>query len=298
MDSMSQYFIEGTRPSEIKTKQQGKIAVNIVENIILGELGWIFTHNTIENDYGIDAYIERREVYDNKIAILGEMIALQIKSSVKCDEQDEITFKFNESHKNYWSYHSLPVVIVWVDLSKKECYWELFDEETLEVNEEDVKNKFSIKIPKNQVLGRKFKHKFIEIAYQGKLSKLYKYLTMLELMEVAAADNQRLKAVFNTGFIPQYLGRFVDFDSELEVDEGEVTVLNNSSMIVPFIEEGKYNEKMDPKEALSKYLDWADIENGVNKNSYYIDLKEEFKGVLEVLSGINKHRKILGIGKN
>jgi hypothetical protein len=293
MDLVSLYAIEGSRPSEIKSKQLGKIAVNIVENIILSELGWLFAHNTLENDYGVDAYIERREVINDKIGILGEVIALQIKSSNSYNEESIINFEFGESHKNYWSNHTLPIIIVMVDRSNRECYWKLFEKESIK-EVPDVEGKYYIEVPKFKKLDEGSKHELTIIANTGKYRKLSIYLSQLELMEIAQDTQYNLKAVFSehSEFHRKYLGKFVDLDAETNVGRSETKMLETAHIIIPFINDDfEYDVKLDPRIALEKYFDWAEIED-LGNDSYYIKLKEEYNVLVNALKVIKGQKSL------
>ena len=86
-----------------------RIGVNAVEKIVLSELGWIFREQPIM-DMGVDAHIERVD-HGNPT---GELIALQIKTGASHfnETKNAFTYYGKTHHLDYWSSHSLPVVII------------------------------------------------------------------------------------------------------------------------------------------------------------------------------------------
>lgn len=106
------------------------LGVRILEEFFSKELNWVFIENHQENDYGIDAFVE--EVINNKVT--GRMIGLQIKtgkSYVKRNSNDEIVYSGDLKHLNYWTNHSLPIILVLCDPDTGICYWKLIIEEDI-----------------------------------------------------------------------------------------------------------------------------------------------------------------------
>ncbi|PEE97788.1 hypothetical protein CON21_26280 [Bacillus thuringiensis] len=276
------------------------MGVNLVENAVLSELGWLFAHNTLENDYGIDAYIERREMYKEgdkeKIAIFGQIIALQIKSTDD-EERNDGYFRvdFNEAQKNYWNKHTLPILIIIVNRENKECYWQEFKEELVKKNEktrvESSNKEYYIDIPIGQKLDKEHKHQITIIAATGKQNKLKTYLSQLDLMEMVAGEQYKLKAVFNnktTDFNSRYLGRIVDLDG-IPKESEYMTESIKKAYIVPFINDDyRYDETLDPKIALEKYFDWAIVKSRGKEGEYYLGIKACYKDMVSTLKVIEK----------
>jgi len=95
----------------------------IVENIVRDDLRWIF-REIPRDDLGIDGYVEILRA-DRKSQ--GRLFAVQIKTGPSYfGEPNEAGFVYRGAlkHLNYWIEHSLPVLIVLCDPSKKTCYWE------------------------------------------------------------------------------------------------------------------------------------------------------------------------------
>jgi hypothetical protein len=123
-------------------------SINLVENIVINELGWIF-RNQPENDYGIDAHIEvRRDGHAT-----GRLIALQIRSGASrfTEETPEgFVHRDTVSHLNYWLNHSLPVVLVLCNLTQETCYWVQVTQDAAQMTSE---GRWKIVVPKRQILG-------------------------------------------------------------------------------------------------------------------------------------------------
>ncbi|MER7520741.1 DUF4365 domain-containing protein [Streptomyces sp. NPDC126499] len=93
------------------------------------ELGWLFREQPAE-DFGIDAHAE---VVDGE-RVRGRLLALQIKSGLSWfRERGEggWWFRPDAAHVEYWTNHSLPVVVVLYHPESKRCYWQLVNRETL-----------------------------------------------------------------------------------------------------------------------------------------------------------------------
>lgn len=128
--------------------QTERIGVNMVNKIITNELGWIFREQPTD-DYGIDAQIE---IVDEDL-VTGRLIAAQIKtgkSYFRNSNEQEIIFRGKIEHLNYWSNHSLPVVLILCDPNENVCYWTKVSEEAVEKTSNDY---WKIAVPKRNVLG-------------------------------------------------------------------------------------------------------------------------------------------------
>jgi Domain of unknown function (DUF4365) len=96
--------------------------VNKIGFIVNKELKWIFREQP-KDDMGIDAHIE---ICDNGKPS-GRLIALQIKSGksyFKEKTSEGIVFRGSSEHLEYWSRHSLPVIIAIYDPLSGDVYWQ------------------------------------------------------------------------------------------------------------------------------------------------------------------------------
>lgn len=88
---------------------------------IIHKMGWLFREQPI-SDYGIDAHIE--QMIDGRPT--GRLLAAQIKCGQSWfEETDEngYVYRGDLSHLDYWSSHSLPVIIILFDQDKNQAFW-------------------------------------------------------------------------------------------------------------------------------------------------------------------------------
>lgn len=112
--------------------------------LIFERLGCIFREQPTE-DYGIDAHVE---FIENGKAT-GNLIALQIKSGYswfKEKKGDNIIFRGNNSHLEYWQNHSLPVIVVLYNDSEQTAYWQAVNNQNIQ----NTKNNWKLLIPVSQ----------------------------------------------------------------------------------------------------------------------------------------------------
>ncbi|MEG4044065.1 DUF4365 domain-containing protein [Microcoleus sp. Pol17_C1] len=98
--------------------------------LIFERLGCIFREQPIE-DYGIDAHVE---FIENGQAT-GKLIAVQIKSGdswFKEKNGNNIIFRGNNEHLEYWQNHSLPVIVVLYKDSENSAYWQAVNNNTIQ----------------------------------------------------------------------------------------------------------------------------------------------------------------------
>jgi hypothetical protein len=103
--------------------------INAVEAIVLNELKWIFREQPIA-DMGIDAHVE---LVENGTPS-GKMIGLQIKTGKGTfhETKDAYVYYVEEVHLDYWTNHSLPVILVGHIPETKETLWVQVNESTVE----------------------------------------------------------------------------------------------------------------------------------------------------------------------
>ncbi len=93
------------------------------------ELGWIFRDQPTE-DYGIDAQVE---IVDDE-TVRGRLLALQVKSGESRFSEPGPGgwwFRPDREHVQYWTNHSLPVLVVLYDPKSALCHWQVVSDETL-----------------------------------------------------------------------------------------------------------------------------------------------------------------------
>lgn len=82
------------------------------------------------SDEGIDAQVELSGPNGRGS---GRLIALQIKAGESWFREatdEHFTFRFSQQHYEFWTRHSLPVIVVFCDLGDEICYWQRITEDT------------------------------------------------------------------------------------------------------------------------------------------------------------------------
>ena len=125
-----------------------RIGINAVERLVLGELGWIFREQPIA-DMGIDAHIER---VDNGKPT-GKLIALQIKTGAGNfkETKDSFIYYGSTTHLDYWTGHSLPVLLIAHLPESGQTLW-------VHINEAGVtrtKKGWKVEVSKKNLFGKK-----------------------------------------------------------------------------------------------------------------------------------------------
>ncbi|MGA8680438.1 MAG: DUF4365 domain-containing protein [Acidimicrobiales bacterium] len=110
-------------------------------------LEWLFREQLAE-DYGIDAQIE---VVEGE-SVKGRLLAVQIKSGESWFKEPGPNgwwFRPDDDHVQYWTNHSLPVVVVLYEPQSKRCHWQLVNTRTLVGTST---GRWKVLVPADQVL--------------------------------------------------------------------------------------------------------------------------------------------------
>lgn len=103
-------------------------------------------------DFGLDAQIElAAEGEEGKPVATGQIISLQLKTGAPYftnDDGETWSVYIAKSSVNYWRSHSVPVVLILVDLESKKAYWTRGDDS----NHEEKESTYRIRVPKKQEL--------------------------------------------------------------------------------------------------------------------------------------------------
>lgn len=113
-----------------ETDPLSEAGVALVKYRVNGGLRWLFRVQH-ESDQGVDAQIETA----NDGRGTGQLICAQIKTgpSYFNETTDEgWTFRFGANHHRLWINHSLPVVVVLVDLDTESVYWQRIHDTTVD----------------------------------------------------------------------------------------------------------------------------------------------------------------------
>ncbi len=115
----------------MKAKRTGRVehqGVGIAM-VALESIGFAFREQG-SSGYGIDAHAE----LIGREKATGQLLGIQIKTgpSYLSEQTDEgYVFRTGEDHIQYWSKHSLPVVIVLCDRDRSVAYWQRISRDTV-----------------------------------------------------------------------------------------------------------------------------------------------------------------------
>lgn len=118
-------------------------------------MGWIFREQPIE-DQGIDGHVETAELSNSRAESAhrrgtGRLIAVQIKAGPSWFSEpsaDGWWFRFDETHARLWLNHSLPVIVMLVNVDDHEIYWQEISDRTVQAAGES----FKVNVPSAQTL--------------------------------------------------------------------------------------------------------------------------------------------------
>lgn len=140
-----------------------RIGVSQVQLIVNQEMKWIFRELSIQ-DYGIDAHIEIM----GKTYATGKLIGVQIKcgnSYFRESDNDNVVFRFDRKHFQYWINYSIPVIIVLVNPDTLEVIWEVINDETaVEITNDNYK----ININRVNIFNKNATSRLIDISQEKK----------------------------------------------------------------------------------------------------------------------------------
>ncbi|WP_068875121.1 MULTISPECIES: DUF4365 domain-containing protein [unclassified Phenylobacterium] len=128
------------------TDKTNRLGVHAV-GLLFEKLGWIFREQTT-SDYGVDAIAEQR-AYDGTGA--GKLIALQIKTGASYFRRRGADYVYygEARHLDYWTNHSLPVLLVLHDPDTGLTLWQWV---ARHLTEEAEDGRWSMTIPARQTL--------------------------------------------------------------------------------------------------------------------------------------------------
>lgn len=185
-----------------KNKQSEERGLVIVKKIIEDEIGWIFRKEHLENDYGIDGYID---IVQDKKYLTGKSIAVQIKtgkSYFKHSTSFGWTFYGESKHLNYYLNNELPVIIILVDEEQKIAYWSLVDKDLVRKTE----NNWKLSVPKSNLLSNYKELKEITkgfVDYTKQIENLEKIKLSILNHEIVfiAIDREEIESGDYSGFM-------------------------------------------------------------------------------------------------
>lgn len=137
-----------------------RIGINAVEAVVVNEFRWIFREQPIA-DMGIDAHVELVE--DGNPT--GKLMGLQIKTGRGNFHETKNAYVYygDDVHLDYWTNHSLPVILVGHIPDTNETLWIEVSENTIE----PTKKGWKVSLPKTAAL---------DTACRADLTKLFEAL--------------------------------------------------------------------------------------------------------------------------
>lgn len=150
-----------------------RIGVSAIESIVACELKWIFREQMIA-DMGIDAQLEL--VDDGHPT--GKLVGLQIKTGAGnfTVKDDCLVYYGNNTHREYWINHSLPVILVAHLPETKETIWA----HVVSENIEETPKGWKISIPRANVFGGEKKSQLSRIFEGSEAQQRLRKLTIDE----------------------------------------------------------------------------------------------------------------------
>lgn len=242
-----------------------RVGVNAVEHIVISEFQWIFREQPLI-DMGIDAHIELVQEGDPT----GKLIAVQIKAGASHfrETDDAYIFRGSLTHLDYWTNHSLPVILVGYLPDSEQMYWVHVDPSKVHRAEKS----WTIEIPKANVFG---------VGARDALTTLFDGTPAQQRMRKLAIDEPLMRHIQNGGKVSVELEDWINKSlgrSNVQVfihDEDGNEVLNREWMIY-FVGYGMKDlaEAIFPWAVASVDEDFYD-ENNEFEGSIYDSLAED-----------------------
>lgn len=183
--------------SEIAKQHTDRRGIALVQGAV-HEVEWIFREQ-MTADHGIDAHIE--STLGGKVT--GRMIALQIKTGASYFEEETeqgFVYRGQQRHLDYWLEHSLPVLLLLVDLTNSHIYWV----QVLESQAISTGTGWKIVVPRKNTLNVSALCDLSKIAINLRILRPY---SVLDLDDVSHANAKRysVKVLLNSDFPKDYI---------------------------------------------------------------------------------------------
>jgi hypothetical protein len=165
----------------VSTDQTERVGVEAARHRF-AQLGW-FCRESVSPDYGIDVFVETADT-DGRPN--GRLLGVQVKSgsSYLAASGGGIVY-VDQSHVDYWSGFSLPVIVVVYNPDADVMYWEVVTSETIE----ETDTRWKVVVPATQTLDADALLRLASIAAEGldrtasALNRLRADLTWMEVLE-------------------------------------------------------------------------------------------------------------------
>jgi hypothetical protein len=144
------------------------LGVGIVKDTVMAPspvgLGWFF-RSLSELDHGIDGHIEVVEEHSGVPVATGKIVSVQIKSGASYfSRESDAHWSLYVEHAtvNYWRNHSVPVLLLLVNVDSRTVFWTRADSQEWE----KLETTFKIQVAKSQVLNGSSRDVIRELAEQ------------------------------------------------------------------------------------------------------------------------------------
>ena len=205
--------------TDLATQHADRQGVALVQGAVHAA-EWIFREHK-EVDHGIDAHME--SIVDDRVT--GRLIALQIKTGSSYFEEpseDGFVYRGKQRHLDYWLEHSLPVLLLLVDLANSNIYW-------VQVTESQIASTgkgWKITVPRTNLLNASALGDLGKIAMNLKISRPYSILQLDDISH-AAAKRYSAHVLLNSDFPKNYVRSLA---SEITKQLGHGTWLRNPEL--------------------------------------------------------------------
>lgn len=253
-----------------------RIGVTTIDSITTQQLGWIFREQPIV-DMGVDAQIE---YVDPEGQPTGKLLALQIKtgSSHLKPTADGYTYYGDRTHLDYWTGHSLPVLLVCHLPKAGQTFWQIVTKQTITLTDK----KWKIFIPTKNIFGTQCKNQIADF-FDGSIAQQKLRGLTLDLPLMRHIAKGRKVTVELERWYNKSLGR-----SPVEIfvydDHGEEEVHSAWNVVHPYRSIEELAEFLFPWAGFTIDQDFYDI----NMDDYE-DERERLMRAIDIDSGFTPY---------
>ncbi|MEO9885457.1 MAG: DUF4365 and DUF1817 domain-containing protein [Balneola sp.] len=114
-------------PKYNNNRQTAEKGVTLVKKIIEDEMGWIFRKVPLDDDFGLDGYVD---IITENGYVTGKYFGIQIKTGKSYFSKERPNgweFIGEIKHLNYYLNLDFPILIILVDLDSQEAFWGDFE---------------------------------------------------------------------------------------------------------------------------------------------------------------------------
>lgn len=244
----------------LRYNQEERIGVYAIAQLFTEQLGWIFREQPV-NDFGIDGFVEITRISSlNGFEPTGKLIAIQIKSGRSFFKEisgEQIFFRGEKKHLEYWLHHSIPVLLLLYDKESGNAYWQVISPSTIQLTAKS----FKVPVPIKNKLSRESKEELISLGYfkntyEYKFWQLNNSLNQMQLLQTSnlfcyvEIDSVTHNGDYHINIVLTNEGT----GSWEEIMNGHLDTNPNSFSYTFFL-----RKRQDLQMALSDIMPWADF---------------------------------------